>query len=231
VVSANQLAVVNDLKRGGVNYGYDLATPLVAGVPDRIYGKQLRAYGTLKDAICNVPYKCVPGSCLPTVNLDTSFAALRDLVQYQQTSINLEFRPSQLRLAGVIVRELKLGDTIACSDYPFQPSFIIIEGLVSVRQLEVAPADSATRKCVRQAVSLAVKSMFRRKTPPKEATVSTMQGSSYDDEPKVVMPQFPFCARVLSKSCLILVIDAAHVARWDKIVERARQNGATKEMN
>jgi hypothetical protein len=230
VVSANQLAVVNDLKRGGVNYGYNLATPLETSVPDRIDRKQLRAYETLKDAICNVPYECVPSSCLPIANLDAIFAALSDFVQYQRTSTNLEFRLSELRLADVIVRDLKLGDTIACSDYPFQPSFIIIEGLVSVRQLQAAPVDGATRKCVRQAVPLAVKSMFRRKTVTKAAAVSTMERSSYGDKPKVVAPQFPFCARVLSNSCLILVIDAAHVARWNEIVERARQSSAAKDM-
>jgi hypothetical protein len=229
VVPHSQLTVM-DLARGKVNYGRQPAMSPVAGVPASVDAQPLLAYETLEDAIRDARYGDVSSSCLPTAKPDASFDALSEVIFPQQTSSKLEFILPQLPSAGLMVRKLERGETIACSEYPFQPSFVILEGVVDVRQLHAAPVDGASRKCVRKAVLLAVKAIFQRKTQTKVDRPTMMEGTPGGVRPKVVAPRFPFCARVMSESCWILEIDPTHVPRWDEIVERARQSGAMEDM-
>ncbi|RYN71110.1 hypothetical protein AA0119_g13678 [Alternaria tenuissima] len=225
-----------DLDRGGVNYSWDVATSPVGGTsdpvdgapgtgdkdPDSVEKKKLQAYGGLEDAIRDARYRDGSRSSHSASKQDSG-------VSLQQTGGELQFILRNLPSPGLVVRKLKYGDIIACSDYPFQPSFVILEGLVDVRELCDAPVDGAGRMCVRKAILLAVKAIFRRKTKTAGDSEKIVSESPCEGRHKVVAPHYPFCARVQSESCLILDIDPALIPRWNEIVEEASQSSASKE--
>ncbi|RYN62681.1 hypothetical protein AA0117_g12904 [Alternaria alternata] len=235
VLPRSRLAVM-DLDRGGVNYSWDVATSPVGGTsdpvdgapgtgdkdPDSVEKKKLQAYGGLEDAIRDARYRDGSRSSHSASKQDSG-------VSLQQTGGELQFILRNLPSPGLVVRKLKYGDIIACSDYPFQPSFVILEGLVDVRELCDAPVDGAGRMCVRKAILLAVKAIFRRKTKTAGDSEKIVSESPCEGRHKVVAPHYPFCARVQSESCLILDIDPALIPRWNEIVEEASQSSASKE--
>jgi hypothetical protein len=229
VVSCSQLAVTNDLGRGKLNYSHQLAASSVLDAPSAVDVKQLPAYETLEDAICVARYGHTP-RCCTDANLDAAFVTLNKVISNPQTSGKLESLLPELHSAGVRVRELKRGDTIACADYPFHPPFIIIEGRVDVRQLCAVPVGDESRRCIRKSVLAAARALFRRQVGNKKDSAMTAEGSRYFDGPKFVAPRPPCCARVASEYCQILDIDPARYQRWCEIVARARQSDATKEM-
>ena len=230
VVSCSQLAVTNDLRRGKVNYSHRLVVSPVRGAPNAVSEKQAPAYETLDDAICVARYGHTPSFCVLDANLDAAFTRLNEVISNPQTSDKLKSILPELRSAGVRVRELKWGDTIACADYPLQPSFIIIDGRVDVRQLCAAPVGDESRRCMRKAVLAAARAIFRPQVRNKIDSTMEPQGSRYVRGPTFVAPRPPCCARVVSEYCQILDIDPARYQRWCEIVARARRSGTTKEM-
>ncbi|KAI0572199.1 sulfate transporter [Pyrenophora tritici-repentis] len=232
VVPRSRFAVMGDLKRGKVDHGPHPAISLGVGVPNPANEKQIQVYETLEDAIRHARNGALSRTCLSAAEQDACFAALSNTFLHQQTSNELGLSLAELRSAGLVIQNLKRGDAIACSEYPFQPSFVILDGRVTVRQLHAAPLPGARRKCIRKAVPAAVKACFRReaRTEEKGPVPVTMEGSLCGVGPKVVAPRFLFCARVESEFCLIIDINSTHHQRRNEIVELDGQSGASKEM-
>ncbi|KNG46179.1 hypothetical protein TW65_07075 [Stemphylium lycopersici] len=146
VVPRTRLAVKDDLERGKVDFDRCPVLPPVDGTPNLISKRPLRTYGTLENAIRDALYGDVSSSYLQAAKLDDDFPALREVILKYQIRNMLETTLPEPRWAGLTVRGLKRGETIACSLYPFQPSFVILEGLVAVRQLLKAPCEGTRRK-------------------------------------------------------------------------------------
>lgn len=231
VVSHNQLRVKSDLDRGKVNYCYNLATPPVAGDSEPNHQKQIRAYETLVDAIRDARYKHNSSTCFLPAKLDFTLATLCKDILHRYASSKQQFVLPELRLVGMMLRVLKHGETIACSEYPFLPAFIVLDGRVAVRQ-HATSVTGARKNCIRKAVHSAANNIFRRKAQTDDKDVISMiRGSLYGTGSHMVAPQLPFCARVNSESCLILDIDAAHDPHWGEIVKRERQRGTTEKID
>ena len=211
VVRHSQLAVMADLERGKVNK------------------LQYRAHEALEEAIRDARYGNMSALCVPNAKLDAtdSLDTLRSMFQ-----ANNDMKPTlaELRWKGLRVRERKRGEAIACSKYPLQSSFIILEGLVAVRQRRAATPDTTHRKCIRKAVPQRVAAMFQHKEKPAEQDLVMMEGSLCGAGPKIVTPQVPFCARVESRICWILDFHSTHDQLLQEIVEQSRQSGTKKEM-
>lgn len=231
VVSRSQSGVKSDLERSKLNYSYDLATPPATSDSESTNRKQLRAYETLEHAIRDARYGYQSSPCFLPEKLDLSLIALCEATLHQHTSRKQQLTISDLRSAGKMVRELECGDTIACSEYPLLPAFVVLDGRVAIRKLCATGVDSASKKCIRKAVPFAVKAIFQRKVPSEDKAPEIVEGSLHGNTPCIVAPRSPFCARVDSESCLILDIDAAHNQHWRDFIERGRQSGAIKDID
>lgn len=230
VLSRSQSGVKGDLERGKVNYSCVPVTSPVADFVDLVGRKQLLAYESLGDAIRVARYGYQSSSCLLSAESNLSVSALWEVVLHRHSSSKPMFTFSELCSKGTTVRKLKYGETIACSEYPFPPAFIILDGRVVFQELHAASVNSRSRKCIRKAVSSAMQAVFKSERVVKDQqSPRTMEGTLYGKGPHIVAPTSPFCARVDSESCLILDIDPTHGQHCNRIVERAIRNGATKE--
>ncbi|KAJ5047781.1 hypothetical protein J3E74DRAFT_295580 [Bipolaris maydis] len=225
VVSHTQLTLKSDLERGKVDCSYSVATPPVVSAPASVSQKQLRVYDTLEDAICGLRYEHRSSSSFLPAN---SLTALCKTILHQHNRNNKQFTLPELHSAGTVVRVLACGETIACSEYPFLPAFVILDGRVALRE-HATSLGGGKRMCIRKAVPSAARAIFRRKTTEKDRdNISVIEGSVHGAGPRVIAPLLPFCARVDSETCLILDIDARNT-HWAEIIKRWRQIGAIND--
>lgn len=233
VMSRNHSGMKSDLERSKLNYSYDPPTPLAASVAESTEPKQLRVYENLQDAIRDVRYEYQSNSCVLPDKLCLSLTTLCEAIlhQYITTSKQQSILPEH-RSARMMVRNLECGETIACFKYPLLPAFIVLNGRVAIRELHATAVDSASRKCIREAVPSIMKAVFCREVTVKdEQYPEIVEGSLHGNGPQVVAPRSPFCARVDSKSCSILDIDPTYNQYWGNIIERVRQSRAPDDMN
>ncbi|KAJ6192172.1 hypothetical protein J3E72DRAFT_273532 [Bipolaris maydis] len=203
------------------------ATPPVVSAPASVSQKQLRVYDTLEDAICGLRYEHRSSSSFLPAN---SLTALCKTILHQHNRNNKQFTLPELHSAGTVVRVLACGETIACSEYPFLPAFVILDGRVALRE-HATSLGGGKRMCIRKAVPSAARAIFRRKTTEKDRdNISVIEGSVHGAGPRVIAPLLPFCARVDSETCLILDIDARNT-HWAEIIKRWRQIGAINDKN
>ena len=225
IVVPRRTPVIHDLRRGELELRWHSCCS--AGNPA---DDHTNAYETLEDAIRDCRYGAFSRSFAVEreKSLATSLAALTQVILEQQNANTLVPYIADLHSAGLVVRKVDQGEAIACATYPFQPSFIILEGLVAVRRLHVEPSEAAKRRPIRDAISMAVKAVFHRQGQTIGGCTATTEVFRCEAGPKVIKPHSSSCAYAVS-DCWIIDIDPIHGKDcWDAIGLLRRQDGVTK---
>jgi hypothetical protein len=222
IVVPRMAPVVHDLRRGKLELRWHSCCSTTNPADDHT-----NAYETLEGAIRDCRYGAFSRSF--AVEREESLATSTRVILEQQRVSTLVPNFANLRSAGLVVRRIDQGEAISCARYPFQPSFIILEGLVAIRRLHADPSEAAERRSIREAIPVAVKAVFRRQTRTMGDCTPMTEVCRHEAGPEVIKPHFLSCAHAVSDSCWILYIDPGDGKDCGDAMDLVRRQGDITE--